>query len=194
MARKVHIWSFLITIVCLALFDANYIHSPKTSSTHFHKTLYLDRRFTDAERQVIKAAAEEWTDTTNHLVEFEVEVLPADRLDLVNGILVRKVSGYEPEIYLIDVVGPKGNEVLGLYTNFGIMPSIKLVSERLQDDDYAVVLHEMGHAVGLEHNSEPYTLMYPFIGFGADFITDHDLQQVCRVYHCPSNQQELPHP
>ena len=85
-----------------------------------------------------------------------------------------------------------GNNILGLFDKKSIIPCIILVSNRILENDYkAVVLHELGHSLGLEHNEGINgidTLMYPSIDLGSNHITFRDGQQFCKLYHCDPNK------
>jgi hypothetical protein len=187
MSRKLFSFSCLIAIVLLALSDAFYIAPSLSTHTHFHKILYLDKGFNQKEVETITMAANEWSDTTHHIAEFDIVQLPTNKIDMVNGILVMKVNHQYPEIVLADGFSSKGTQVLGYYNPLKVMPSIELVSDRLEYQAHDVILHEMGHAVGLPHNPRPFTLMYSTVNWGMDYITDDDLVQFCKLYHCDPN-------
>lgn len=171
----------------LALFDAFYVRPPQSTPTHFHKTLYLDPSFSPQEKAIIAEVAKEWTENTNHIAEFDIAQLPSNKVDLVNGILVLRVSHRYPEIVLLNALLPEGNEMLGLFNNRKIVPRLELIMDRTGDDTDVVALHELGHAVGLGHNEKPFTLMYPMIEMGSNHITDEDLEEFCKLYRCQLN-------
>lgn len=172
----------------LALFDAFYIYPPQSTPTHFHKTLYLDSEFSSQEKAIIVSAAKEWEENTNHVAEFDIVELPSSRIDMVNGIVVLKVSHQYPEIVLLNALLPKGNEMLGLFNSRRIIPRLELITDRTGDDMGVVALHELGHAVGLGHNDQPFTLMYPMMDLGTGYITNDDLEEFCKLYGCKLNQ------
>ena len=129
----------------------------------------------------------EWSETTNHVVEFDIYILPSShQIEISNSIIINKVNPDNPEILIPDSI----NEftTLGIYNKNSSIESIYLVAERLDESLYpAVVLHELGHALGLKHNEGPGgigTLMYPHINFGANNITQTDLNNFCYLYHC----------
>lgn len=188
MTRKLYVWLYLITTVLLAFYDAFYIKPSLSSSTNIHKTLYLDKEFSQEEVKTITDAANEWTETTNHIAEFDVVQLPTNKIDTVNGILVVKITHWEPEILFSDTISLQNTRILGYYNPVKPMPTINLVYDRLGRNAYDVMLHELGHAVGLSHNPETFTLMYPNINEGVNYITYSDFVGFCKIYHCDPNE------
>lgn len=52
----------------------------------------------------------------------------------------------------------------------------------INDRFYGVVLHEVGHFVGLEHVKNPKSLMHPSTGVSC--ITVSDAANACAMYDC----------
>ncbi len=184
--------SFLSTLIILFFFYftlSDYYPSkfPKERPNHIHTTIYLDRNFNEVEQEYIMRAALEWAEATNHIAEFDVVQLPTrDKIDIQHALIMVKVSADYPDIILMDNI--KKTTTLGYFDPKSPLPYISLVQDRLDDSNYkAVVLHELGHALGLEHiegEEGILTLMYPYVDLGADHITKKDLEQFCKLYHC----------
>lgn len=155
-----------------------------------HKTLYLSREIYDDQVFHIAEAAMEWREATNGDVVFDIKMLPQQDLTFGDGIIVMNATPDYPEIIMLDY----GNQhtTLGLYNTNNGFPAIELVDERIDADNYtAVILHEMGHSLGLEHPDSPErpyngigSLMFSSILFGNQHITTTDLKQFCHLYHC----------
>jgi hypothetical protein len=159
----------------------------KDRGTHVHTTIYVDRNFNDVEQEYIIEAAMEWTQATNHVAEFDVVQLPTrEKIDVEHALIMIKVSADYPDIMIMDNI--KKTTTLGYYDGKNALPYIALVSDRLDGFNYKeVVLHELGHSLGLEHvdgEEGMLTLMYPYVDLGSDVITDKDLEQFCKLYHC----------
>jgi len=187
---------FLTTVVLLFVFyfEVSEIYPnkfPKERPNHIHTTIYLDRNFNDVEVEYIMQAAWEWTETTNHIAEFDVVQLPThDKVDVEHALIMVKVSADYPDIIIMDNI--KKTTTLGYYDSKSVLPFIALVQDRLDDFNYKeVVLHELGHSLGLEHvdgEKGMLTLMYPYVDLGADHITQTDLEQFCELYHCDAKK------
>lgn len=171
---------------------ASSIFLPNSNySEYTHHTLLIDRSFTREEASDITSAAYEWMKETNHRVIFDIVYLPNTREKLTKDcILIVKVGPDYPDILIYDL--NNHNTVLGLYVNTQAIPTIELVSERMNRTTFRMVaLHELGHALGLDHNEGldgVNTLMYPTIDLGSDCITFTDLEKFCKLHHCDPNK------
>lgn len=195
--KKSFIFLFIIQFLTTALlllvvstYSANNMHHDPVYPTTLHKVIYVDPKFDEKEYVFITWAASEWTERTNHIITFEVVKLPQKILDFNKGIIIIKVDEYDPDILELDSFNH--NATLGLCSTEGSIPNIKLVGSRIKDKYYkAVVAHELGHSLGLEHNKGLEgvdTLMYPAVDFGADHITKTDLENLCKLYHCDAKK------
>lgn len=190
MSRFLNYLSFFVSIFFLGyLFAAiQDIHpAPKPYPTHAHITIYLDRNFDDFEQETIIRAAMEWTETTNHIIEYDVVQLPTlGHISYEDSVFITKISPDHPDIILLDQTNK--NTTLGYFDTKSYLPHIALVTDRIKDNDYyAVVLHELGHSLGLSHNEgidNVGTLMFPSIDFGSEHITMTDGKKFCGLYHC----------
>jgi hypothetical protein len=180
--------SLLLMVLCM-------VSNPHQEYQHkilnnYHKILYVDPNFTDEEFFYISAAADEWEQKTQHIVSFTVIKLPQQRIDFQKSILIHKVNQYDPLIFFLDRY--KKNEIEGFYDKDNVFENIKIVSFRLNNKTYKqTVLHELGHALGLQHNKGIEgmgTLMYPSVDLGSDHITDIDIENLCIIYHCDAKK------
>lgn len=184
--------SSVILAICALYIQATPIFS-QDFSLPVKQTLYLDSSLSDTEADVIIHSALRWQEATKGLVHYNIIRLPITEALEERSIIIFSVSSYFPDILSLDKIS--GRVHLGYYDSRGATPYIVLVSERLTPDNYgSVVMHELGHALGLAHNNGDDgigTLMYPDIELGANSITDTDLDNFCKLYHC--NSTELHH-
>lgn len=177
-------------IKCIEIWPAT-----KEFPSYVHKTLYVDRHFSDDEFIMIAWAANRWSETTNHIIDYDVVRLPitdhTEVADRNNSIVINKVSSDFPDVIAIDYYN--GHSTLGYYTAQYSLPMIAMVNERIiMDEDFEqIIMHELGHSVGLDHMEGADgigTLMYPSIDAASDFITQSDLISFCKLYKCDPNR------
>lgn len=167
------------------------IDPPREYPNHIHRTLFLDREFSEEEAETITIAALEWTEATNYVLDLSIVKLP-NQNELIgkDDILITSVSPDSPDIMVSEF--KSGHVLLGLYSRKDELDSIQLVSSRITEKQYkAVVLHELGHAFGMDHIEGLDgidTLMCPFIEFGSGHITHTDLVNFCKLYHCDASK------
>lgn len=182
----------IVLVWLLYLFSiAIHVYPPKVSeATHIHRTLYVDNRFSDEEALVITQVAKRWTEATNHIAEIDVAFMPTQiaPVDHSLSIMVLDVSPSFPSVIILDQLN--NNSTCGVYNARELeYPVIAVVMERIDDIDLfrKVVMHEVGHALGLEHlkgDENIFTLMYPLTGLMSPGITTRDLVAFCKIYHC----------
>jgi Zn-dependent protease with chaperone function len=192
--KSINYFGFLITVIMLALLFglATEIYpATKEYTPTVHTTIYIDRSFDDFEQEIIISSAIKWEEATKHLVKYDIVQMPThDKIDPKNSLFIVKVSPDNPEVIILD--GVKRNTTLAYYTEKWAAPTISVIALRLNEDIYeGVILHEMGHALGLDHIEGPVgygTLMYPYASMSSDHITHKDLEQFCNLHHCDANK------
>ncbi len=153
--------------------------------------LYLDETLNGDESYLIGQAAHQWEVKTKGLVKFTIIPLnrSSDFLTLKDpkAIVITRMSIDDP--FIEDVEDQLG-KLLGLHTKRFAHEIIVLLPERIRSklEFRATAMHELGHALGMEHNPRKFTLMYPSEDFGAWSITDHDLKQFCLLYFCDAKK------
>jgi hypothetical protein len=184
---RIFLWGLILTIILLigvAHIATPFLrHKQIYHALPIHKTLYLDRNIDDDELFHIMQAAMEWKHATNGQVVLDIKRLPRPYIPLTNAIIVINVSPEYPDILMLD--NGKGPNTLGYCNSAASIEFIELVNDRMNEENStSVVLHELGHALGLEHTAEVGTLMYPVYDEGSNHITSSDLKQFCKLYHC----------
>jgi Matrixin len=154
----------------------------------------VDRHFSNDEFLLIAAAAIRWTRATNHIIEYDVIKLPIlDKWETAqpNDVIIDIVSPDYPDVISLDTFNRQST--LAYYNGRGTAPMIGIVEERIAnfEDFQQVILHELGHSIGLKHNEGIEgidTLMYPNIDLASRLITQDDLINVCKLYKCDPDQ------
>jgi hypothetical protein len=189
-------WSFILTVILLFAFAQvsmpllQHKLAAHTYTLPVHKTLYLERNVDDDELLYVVQAATEWSLATDGQVTFDVKRLPQGNLLLTDSLVITNVGPDFPEVILLDAV--KGYTTLGYFNADRSLNYIALVDKRLDNKNFnQVILHELGHALGLEHiegDEGIGTLMYPLIDAGSLYITPQDLEHFCKLYNCDSSK------
>jgi hypothetical protein len=183
------IWLFYIYGIAIEVYPTKI-----DESKHIHRTLYVDTRFSDEEASAIELVAKRWTEATNHIADIDVVLMPAD-VKVENrwsSIMVLNESPSFPPVVVLD--RDNHNSTCGVYNGSEMeYPVIAIITQRIDNVNLfqQVVMHEVGHALGLKHltgDDNFFTLMYPNTGLMAPGITPKDLAEFCQIYHCDSRK------
>lgn len=159
------------------------------------KRLYIDEAFTPGEVECIKESARNWTSATRGLARIRVitSVKKTDNFPIVttvDDVAVHRESSSSVVVLFAEVSSPY-SYLYGLYKPHVDQSEILLVGDRLVDERVcrSVVMHEIGHALGMRHSDDPGSLMY-----GGDSmvstITKQDLVDFCAANRCQLDVRE----
>jgi predicted Zn-dependent protease len=163
-----------------------------------HKTVYIDKDFTKQQKEDINKALLSWEESTAGLVKFKIisDIKLNDYSNLNNfdnTLFITPVSKENSDIINIDDKSNNGLFTVGLcisksYTQGMI---VDIVVERTDKTDFkAIVLHEVGHALGLKHIISEHSVMNPNVSASGKKIGQIDLYVLCELYHCNSNKMQ----
>jgi Matrixin len=168
-------------------------HKQAINTLPIHKTLYLSRDIYDDQMLHIVAATMEWNQVTNGDVTFDIKRLPYPKINPSDAIIMMNVTPDYPEIIILDNLNQYST--LAFFNDDSLLAYIGLIDVRIPNSDYdAVIMHELGHSLGLEHIKGidgVGTLMCPTITLGASHITKEDLYQFCKLYHCDARKYHV---
>jgi len=196
MLRKV---CFLLLIISIIMFGSyKYGVQNDEFPEYVTKNLYIDKDFNQNELEYITSAAIAWSIATDNRVSYNIIVMNSNtKIDVSNSLVINKVNATYADVIILDhffnLKTPPDQYIkikaLGYYYESKILPSIILVADRLDDFNYkSVVMHELGHSLGLEHNESEEALfnsiMYPSCEGQSNEITPIDVRQYCRIHKC----------
>lgn len=186
---------FIAIVMLFCLFTEAKVVYPskkKDESAHIHRTIYIDRNFDTEQTLAIERVAMRWETATKHIAEFQIVDMPATLDENSDPLVIVNASPDFPDVIHLDSQNQGGT--LGVYISSEMAyPTILIVTERTEDIYLfeEVVLHEIGHSVGLEHmtGEEGYnTVMYPTTDLMSPVITAKDLAAFCNHYGCDPKQ------
>jgi hypothetical protein len=183
----------LIRVVLFAIFFVIAGDSIHDSSPFFEvcgpvrtgikESFYLDETFSDEEYEKISHALDVWRRSTGGVVNITIDGSIPHRFVSFDSQQFRPLMLSDDSFYSVykvtetvrghwpkEIVGYQGTIAISLLTSR--MGSNNVLSE--------VVMHEVGHFVGLKHTLVPGSLMFPFCClFSADEIPTTDLVELC---------------
>ena len=135
----------------------------------------------DYRYQDMKNAFNAWTKATKNRITFK---------------FINSKSAANIVVYFVDTVDQSNNEAtVGLaaskktatglisHTNVYIGEKAKFnnAQDLTRDEAYTVMIHEIGHALGLHHSKDPLSIMYPTVDAKQE-IREEDLQILYKIY------------
>jgi len=130
--------------------------------------VYIDKDFTFAEKEEIHMAFYEWNKALNGYARFNIVSndfsgkYESPELDAMNvtgqGIIVYRMTSDNPVIQAADDSG----RMLAFVPDLG-SHEVFVVADRIGTRKLSLIMmHELGHDLGLTHDDIEYTLMFPY--------------------------------
>lgn len=186
----------IVCLLCMLWLQLFPPHHKIVRSLPVHKTLYLAGNIYGEQTSEIASAVIEWNTATHGQVVFDIVPI-TDTTEIKDpALVIINVPIDDPRIMVLDRAN--SHSTMGYFADDQV-PYIALVKDRMEEGDMApVVLHELGHALGLQHPNSaahPYdgvgSLMFASMSGGSHHITNQDMAQFCKLYGCNSWEYDV---
>lgn len=183
----------MLVFVFFFLFTDNPLRKKIFGPTEIHKTVYVSNSFDEYDFRLIKEAADEWEKETHGIATIEV-VRGYDDF-LFNSIehdqssmVMMRASIWNSVITSLDA--RLHTTILGYFFDKVGTQTIIVVPSRMLGEDYyrGVIIHEMGHALALDHIDEDNTIMVSTMDRSSYHLSKIDIDWFCRVYYCDASK------
>lgn len=150
--------------------------------------LHGDMDFSQQERQIVSEAVDRWYEFTNGKFLFHIiyDISKYDLDALTKDDIILKVAS---SFYLVKESEQRSKgRTCGLCHRFTNRGNIYMVENRVRNYQTfrTVLMHELGHYIGLDHTEGP-SIMYEYTDQTGDF-TKNDALAFCEEYGCGLNE------
>lgn len=157
--------------------------------TQVHKTIYVADVFDQDDVVLIQEAAQEWERETHGLAKIDIrygfDMSLFESLNHQDDSIVMVRADVDDEI--VHILDERINTtILGYFlTEFGTQ-IILVVPDRMLGREYyrGVIMHEMGHSLGLSHLNVDDTIMVDTMDRSSYHLSKRDIEWFCRAYYC----------
>lgn len=153
------------------------------------KRIYVDGTLTLDEIVCIREASNHWVHRTKGLVRMNVVYVDHDKKNFpekttYNDIVIRKLNSDSAFVLLTEKI--EKIAVYAFYEQKNLYSEINLVTDRYLTNKIctSVVMHELGHSLGLSHAKTSNALMSEGFDKMSEDISDVDIIEFCKIYNC----------
>ena len=156
----------LSIIFCTAVFllcGCVVVHAIPEGNWQFPKNIKTYIQPGHKNSVMMRHAFEEWERVTNHNLGFTFvssRAVAKIRVEFVKKIDTRNQEELDRAIGLTQIYAPPRSKKL-LKANIWIADLTQDGRTLSRDEVYTTMLHELGHALGLNHTDDPESVMYP---------------------------------
>lgn len=170
-------------VLCCTVQPVAEVPSDAGTGQHTYIQFHGDTSFTKEERKEIELAMDTWAGVTSGLVGFTVAwdvdwQSTASIVEHENDSLISRVDPSNP--YFQD-------GAIGRVAEIGGRPAhVWIVADRCNQLGVfrQVVIHELGHILGMLHTKDPDSIMYPSTSQKQTCLNKADMEEYCRVNRC----------
>jgi len=165
-----------------------YTSHPSPASTGRVVELYVDRDFSDYERERMLSAMRQWNYVLNGFVQFRARLLPGDPQPTMLAQIRRSGGWVIARVDSRHSVAQQGEGAHALAVTTGNRGGfVYVISDRIGNRDLTgVIMHEFGHVLGAGHDG--YGLMAPVYNAAMGRCIDQDaVALVARAQRLPMN-------
>lgn len=171
-------WYLGLALICTSCAPSDGCRSWEEGETVYVWVDDPEQQFSETQRNSIHRAVLEWETALDGFVTFELTEGKGND----NLIVIR--PSYRAEIREAD-----GFDAVTHFVPWERGGGIVMPIDVSDWEFHAVMLHEMGHALGLDHDSGRDTIMQPGLESGdVDYVTCRDIEQFCLHNDCEAEE------
>ena len=149
--------------------------------------IYITPPPNDQWHLILQAACHEWEAASLGLVHFYLTVRP-DQADIIIDWVSAATKGREYEVGHTRRTTHPPHWIKQVHISLLMTPEIdkQLLPKQIQRRLYTTMLHEVGHALGLEHSRNKRDIMF-HQGWRNTRLTAHDIESLKNLYSRPAS-------